>query len=119
MAWRTVFTVPACVGFLTGFTIMKISDNCAKGNYKEMKDNGIMQEVSAAASFRDGAMNFNTWLLFIQYGCCFGVELTMNNASASYFKEEFKLSTEKCCCHCFYLQLDELVRSWCRSIRLR
>jgi NNP family nitrate/nitrite transporter-like MFS transporter len=94
MAWRTVSIVPACVGFLTGFTIMRISDDCPKGNYKEMKQNGIMQEVSAAASFRDGAMNVNTWLLFIQYGCCFGVELTMNNASASYFKEEFKLTTE-------------------------
>jgi NNP family nitrate/nitrite transporter-like MFS transporter len=93
-AWRTVSIVPACVGMLTGFTIMRISDDSPKGNYKELKENGVMQEVSAAASFRDGAMNFNTWLLFIQYGCCFGVELTMNNASASYFKEEFKQSTE-------------------------
>jgi len=93
-AWRTVSIVPACVGFLTGFTIIRISDDCPKGNYKEMKANGIMQEVSASASFRDGALNFNTWLLFIQYGCCFGVELTMNNASASYFKKEFELTTE-------------------------
>jgi NNP family nitrate/nitrite transporter-like MFS transporter len=93
-AWRTVSIVPAIVGFATGFTIIRISDDCPKGNYKEMKENGIMQEVSAAASFRDGALNFNTWLLFIQYGCCFGVELTMNNASASYFKEEFKQTTE-------------------------
>jgi len=94
MAWRTMCIVPACVGFATGFTIMRISDDCPKGNYKEMKETGIMQEVSAAASFRTGALNFNTWLLFIQYGCCFGVELTMNNASASYFKEEFKMTTE-------------------------
>jgi NNP family nitrate/nitrite transporter-like MFS transporter len=94
MAWRTVSIVPACVGILTGYTIMQISDDCPKGNYKEMKQNGIMNEVSAAASFRDGALNFNTWLLFIQYGCCFGVELTMNNAAASYFKETFDLSTE-------------------------
>lgn len=94
MAWRTVSIVPAVVGFATGFTILKISDDCPKGNYKEMKENGIMQEVSAASSFRDGAMNFNTWLLFIQYGCCFGVELTMNNAAATYFKGEFDLTTE-------------------------
>ena len=53
-----------------------------------------MPEVSAAASFRSGAMNFNTWLLFIQYACCFGVELTMNNAAASYFKSTFELTTE-------------------------
>jgi len=93
-AWRTVCIVPACVGFLTGFTILRISDDCPKGNYKEMKANGIMNEVSASASFRDGAMDFNTWIFFIQYACCFGVELTMNNAAASYFKEEFGLTTE-------------------------
>jgi len=59
-----------------------------------MKKNGTMPEVSAAASFRSGAINFNSWLLFIQYGCCFGVELTMNNAAASYFVEEFGQTTE-------------------------
>ena len=93
-AWRTVSIVPAIVAFATGFTVLRISDDCPKGNYKELKQHGIMSEVSAAASFRDGALNFNTWLLFIQYACCFGVELTMNNAAATYFKETFNLSTE-------------------------
>ncbi len=94
MAWRTVSIVPACVGALTGFTILRISDDSPNGNYKELKEKGLMEEVSATASFRDGALNINTWLLFIQYACCFGVELTMNNAAASYFYEEFDLSTE-------------------------
>jgi NNP family nitrate/nitrite transporter-like MFS transporter len=53
-----------------------------------------MVPVSAAASFRRGALNFNTWLLFLQYAGCFGVELTMNNAAALYFKDEFGLTTE-------------------------
>lgn len=93
-AWRTVSIVPACVAFLTGFTILGISDDSPKGNYKDLKAQGLMQEVSAAASFRTGALNLNTWLLFIQYGSCFGVELTMNNAAATYFQEEFGQSTE-------------------------
>ena len=59
-----------------------------------MKKNGTMPEISAGASFRSGAMNFNTWILFLQYACCFGVELTMNNAAASYFREKFELTTE-------------------------
>jgi len=59
-----------------------------------MKKNGTMPEISAAASFRSGAMNINTWILFVQYACCFGVELTMNNAAASYFKSKFELTTE-------------------------
>ena len=94
LAWRTVCIIPAVVGLITGFTVMRISEDCPKGNYKTMKEQGIMSEVSASASFRDGALNLNTWLLFIQYGCCFGVELTMNNAAATYFNEKFLLTTE-------------------------
>jgi NNP family nitrate/nitrite transporter-like MFS transporter len=93
-AWRTVCIVPAIVAFATGITMYFISDDAPKGNYSEMKKNGTMPEISAAASFRDGAFNFNTWVLFIQYACCFGVELTMNNAAALYFKDEFGQSTE-------------------------
>mmetsp|Transcript_20977 Transcript_20977/g.45524 ORF Transcript_20977/g.45524 Transcript_20977/m.45524 type:complete len:506 (+) Transcript_20977:140-1657(+) len=93
-AWRTVCIVPAVVGFCLGFLIIQISDDAPKGNYKDMKKNGTMPEVSAAASFRSGAANINTWILFVQYACCFGVELTMNNAAASYFKSKFELTTE-------------------------
>ncbi|CAN0471790.1 unnamed protein product, partial [Scytosiphon promiscuus] len=40
-------------------------------------------------------MNVNSWLLFCQYAACFGVELTVNNVAASYFSDEFDLSTSK------------------------
>jgi len=93
-AWRSVCVVPAAVGAASGAIVYFIADDAPKGNYKEMKRHGTMPEVSAAASFRSGAMNFNSWLLFIQYGCCFGVELTMNNAAALYFAETFGVSTE-------------------------
>jgi len=94
MAWRTVCVVPACVAFLSGLMVYCFSDDAPKGNYKDLRKNGLMPEVSAAASFRDGALNLNTWILFIQYACCFGVELTMNNAAALYFREEFDQNTE-------------------------
>ena len=93
-AWRTVCVIPAIVAFASGIATYYISDDCPKGNYAEMKKNGTMQEVSAAASFRSGALNVNTWLLFIQYACCFGVELTMNNAAALYFVDRFGQTTE-------------------------
>jgi NNP family nitrate/nitrite transporter-like MFS transporter len=94
-AWRTVCVVPAVVVFFTGVTVYVISDDSPKGNYKDLKKHGSMPEVSAAASFRAGAVNFNSWLLFLQYACCFGVELTMNNAAALYFKDVFLLTTEE------------------------
>ena len=93
-AWRTVAIVPAVVAFFSGIFIVKYSDDAPKGNYADLKKHGSMPEISAAASFRQGAWNFNTWVLFLQYACCFGVELTMNNAAALYFKDEFGQSTE-------------------------
>ena len=62
--------------------------------YKDLKKSGEMPEISAAASFRGGAVDINTWLLFIQYACCFGVELTVNNAAVTYFVDRFELEIE-------------------------
>lgn len=93
-AWRTVCVVPAVVAFCTGIMIASIADDTPKGQYKDLKKHGTMAEVSAAASFRAGALNFNTWIMFIQYATCFGVELTMNNAAALYFRDQFELTTE-------------------------
>lgn len=92
-AWRTVSIVPACLAFSTGVIVFFISDDAPKGNYKELKKQGVMPEVSAVASFRSGAINLNAWILFIQYAACFGVELTMNNAAALYFTDQFNQST--------------------------
>ena len=95
LAWRWVSVVPAVVAFGIGVCLLLFSDDAPKGNYGEMKKNGTMADVSAAASFRSGALNLNTWFMFIQYACCFGVELTMNNAAALYFKDKFSLTTEE------------------------
>lgn len=94
-AWRTVCVVPAVVASLTALWILKNSDDAPKGNYWELKEHGAMPQISATSSFREGAYNINTWILFVQYACCFGVELTMNNAAALYFKEEFDQTTEE------------------------
>lgn len=42
-----------------------------------------------------GYLNFNSWVMFAQYAACFGVELTVNNTAATYFKDFFGLSTAK------------------------
>lgn len=93
-AWRYVSIVPALLAIITGFMIYKVGDDCPKGNYAELKRNGAMAERSATSFFRQGCCNINTWILFVQYACCFGTELTMNNAAPLYFKDQFNLNTE-------------------------
>jgi NNP family nitrate/nitrite transporter-like MFS transporter len=93
-AWRTICIFPATLGIITSYCVIKFTDDHPKGNYSKMKKQNQMGHVGMLKSFREGAFNVNTWLLFVQYACCFGVEITMNNAAALYFKEEFGLSTE-------------------------
>lgn len=52
-----------------------------------------MDRIVFTTSLRSG-MTRNTWVLFIQYACCFGVELVMNNASVLYYNYKFGLETE-------------------------
>jgi MFS transporter, NNP family, nitrate/nitrite transporter len=85
--------VPAAMAVITGITILFVSDDCPYGQYSDLKKHGTMPEVSAATSFRSGAQNLNTWILFAHYAACFGVELTMYNASALYFIDRYGLST--------------------------
>ena len=59
-----------------------------------MKKHGYIQDVSAEASFHQGELNVNNWLIFIQYACCLGFYLKMNNAASIYFKEKFKKINE-------------------------
>jgi len=93
-AWRTVRVVPALLAISTGILIYKVGDDSPKGNYCDLKRNGAMVERSATSFFRQGVCNANTWILFLQYACCFGTELTMNNTAALYFQDRFDLNTE-------------------------
>lgn len=94
LAWRLTCIIPAIVAAAVGVGLFVYADDCPKGNYTELKKHGNLPEISAAKSFRSGAINFNTWILFLQYAGCFGVELTLDNAAALYFHDQFGLTTE-------------------------
>jgi NNP family nitrate/nitrite transporter-like MFS transporter len=93
-AWRTVYVMPAIVAVLTAVMVVTTSEDCPDGNYKKIKKHVHMPEDSTSASLRLGAADPNTWLLYIQYACATGVEITMNNVATTHLVDEFDLSTE-------------------------
>ena len=38
--------------------------------------------------------NYRVWMLFVTYGCCFGIELFVHNVAASYYVDQFKLDLQ-------------------------
>lgn len=93
-AWRTVCIIPGMLCLIFAFSVMKFADDSPKGNYSNRKKLGFMSDVNIMSAFHATTNNFNTWILFLQYGCCFGVEVTVSNTAALYFQNEFGLSTE-------------------------
>ena len=102
LAWRTIMVFPAILSFLMAYVVIRYGDDTPKGNAIHHRDR--LQNVShpvppspfatAWNHFRQGATNFNTFLLSFQYGCCFGVEITVTLQAALYFTDEFGQSTE-------------------------
>jgi NNP family nitrate/nitrite transporter-like MFS transporter len=93
-SWRTICVIPAAMAFVWGLLLPFISDDAPMGNYRNMKKNGTMDRIFFTTSLRSGATR-NTWILFIQYASCFGVELVMNNAAVLYYNDRFGLETEE------------------------
>lgn len=93
MAWRTVFVVPAVVSLIASYVIWAHCDDSPKGDYRERVRQQEITVVSPTASLCAAAQNWNVVVLLIQYACCFGVEVTMTNATAIYFRDEFGQTT--------------------------
>ena len=94
LAWRTVCVFPAIFCVITSFLVVRYSDDCPKGNYNKRTRQGYIPQVSAVKALRGAVSTRNTWILLVQYACCFGVEITMVNAAALYFHDIFNQSTE-------------------------
>lgn len=94
LAWRTVFIIPAIVSFATGLFILFYCDDLPKGNIRKRTRQRELLEVSSISSLRTVLKSRTAWVLFFQYAGCFGIEVTMTNAVAKFFKDEYDLSTE-------------------------
>ena len=78
--------------FLTGIAYYKLTQDCPEGNYKALRAAGKMPgRKQVKGTFVEACKDYRVWVLFLIYGACFGVELTINNVAALYFADYFDL----------------------------
>jgi NNP family nitrate/nitrite transporter-like MFS transporter len=92
-AWRLSFLFPALLTFAFGAVIAVFAEDCPRGNYAELINQGELKQKSKSRTLRMATMNVNTWILSAQYAACFGVEITFNTTIALYFSDKFDLGT--------------------------
>ncbi|MCA1773954.1 MAG: NarK family nitrate/nitrite MFS transporter [Halomonas sp.] len=96
LGWRLAMVVPGVVLFFTGIAYWLFTQDAPDGNFDELRARGELPPASgengALQSFIVAAKDIRVWALFVVYGICFGVELTINNIAAIYFFDNFDLT---------------------------
>jgi NNP family nitrate/nitrite transporter-like MFS transporter len=83
LSWRLAMIVPGVLMFFTGIAYYRLTADTPDGR-------PFSPRIGAA--FWEAANDYRVWLLFLLYGACFGVEITVDNVAALYFKDSFHVS---------------------------
>ena len=93
LGWRLSMIVPGVALFIMGILYYRLTKDYPEGNLSELKAKGIVPaKIKTRGSFLAAIKDRRVWALFIVYGACFGVELTIDNIAALYFVDTFHLS---------------------------
>ncbi len=91
--WRVAMVIPGAALLLMGIAYFFLTQDSPAGNYKDLRARGLMPSASQVkGSFWEAARDYRVWALFVIYGACFGVELTINNIAALYYYDRFELN---------------------------
>lgn len=89
-SWRASMFVAGFVCMLTGVAYYFLTQDLPQGNFAELRASGHMPDKKTVkGSFLTACKDRRVWALFVIYGACFGIELTINNVAALYFVDYF------------------------------
>ncbi len=92
LGWRIAMVIPGLALLLMGFVYYRFTQDAPEGDFKDLRAQGRVAKRDQPGAFAKAARDRRVWLLFIIYGACFGIELTINGMAALYFHDRFGLS---------------------------
>jgi NNP family nitrate/nitrite transporter-like MFS transporter len=89
-SWRVAMIIVGVLCALTGVAYYFLTQDTPLGNYRDLRAQGRMPAVQATkGAFAEALRDRRVWALFLIYGACFGVELTIDNIAVLYFLDGF------------------------------
>jgi NNP family nitrate/nitrite transporter-like MFS transporter len=88
-AWRYAMIVPGAL--MLGMSVLYLRFTQDSPESKDAK----AVTGKSKGSLLEAARDARVWALFVGYGACFGVELTIHNIAASYFHDRFHLGLKE------------------------
>ncbi len=89
-SWRTSMVIAGAVCAAAGVAYYVFTQDTPEGNFRELRAAGRLPAGrSTRGLFLTACRDRRVWALFVVYGACFGVELTLDNVAALYFLDHF------------------------------
>lgn len=93
-AWRYAMVVPGVALLIMGFVYFYFTQDTPDGNLADLRRNNPGYQAKAAVAegtFWSACKDYRVWVLFLAYGACFGIEITIDNIATLYFVDNFNL----------------------------
>lgn len=92
--WRLAMIVPGILMLLMAALYYRYAQDTPGGNLRDLDRSpagGATPRATARQSLSMAVRNYRVWMLFVTYGACFGIELTIHNLAATYYVDRFAL----------------------------
>lgn len=90
LAWRYSMVIPGIAMLVMAFVYYKYTQDTPEGNILDLEKKEVVP--AEKVSLKTVLMDKRVWILFLIYGCSFGMEITIDNIAALYFTDKFGLS---------------------------
>jgi MFS transporter, NNP family, nitrate/nitrite transporter len=97
-AWRYAMVVPGVALFIMGFVYFFVTQDTPDGNLSDLRKDDPEYKAKigeAKGSFWSACKDYRVWILFLAYGACFGIEITIDNIATLYFVDNFNLGLKE------------------------
>jgi NNP family nitrate/nitrite transporter-like MFS transporter len=97
-AWRWSMVIPGAALFIMGFVYYFYTQDTPEGNFSDLKKNRASNEtdkIKKKGNFLEACKDYRVWVLFLAYGACFGIEITIDNIATLYFVDNFQVGIKE------------------------
>jgi len=94
-AWRYSMIVPGVALFIMAFVYYFFTKDTPQGNRSDVKEEIASSALEKKSGFWKIAADYRVWVLFLAYGACFGIEITIDNIATLYFVDNFNLGLKE------------------------
>ncbi|HEX5171317.1 MAG TPA: MFS transporter [Cyclobacteriaceae bacterium] len=94
VAWRYAMVVPGIALMAMGFIYYFFTQDTPDGNLTDIRKSNADytgKKSDGKGSFWTACKDHRVWILFLVYGACFGIEITIDNIATLYFVDRFGL----------------------------